>query len=1040
MSPTLSDGTSSRTGIFGVVTEQAVQKFQIRTGIISSINPGTPATTGYGVVGPQTRAKIYDISCLDAPIDIPTEETGSVKSLRVGEDLEIMAGTSWALDSGVFSTSNPQVMTGVSGGAHTIRFTDLPNFSESYSTCTYPQGGTECHMSNPGLYSTSGISCISGACSVSVSVFSDVTTKIAIRYSPSSPIDPGTSALKILPLGDSITDGYPWSDEIGGYRSELYTLLRNAGHDVSFVGSQKSGPSVLADGVTPFDRDHEGYRGYMISQIDLGISTYMDQGNPTHVLMMLGTNDIIRVGDAAGALLAANRLSALIDRVLAHDSNPTVLVASIPPRIPTWGTNEWIIVYNEHVKEFVQDKIATGKKVKFVDIYNALTAADIMPNDGLHPNADGYSKIAKTWFFGMLDSLSVTSLPPEITLSANPTSIQSTESSILSWSATRALSCSAPWTASTATSGNQSTGQLAESSTFTITCTGAGGSVSKSVSVSVVTPPTPAPIVTLTASPAVVESGQSSAITWSHTNTTSCVASGFQNPTGSNGTYLTSPLVANSTYNLTCSGPGGTRSATATVSVAPVVGTNTLTASLIDGTSRNAGPSYVFGPGAGIYTDLDWHWRMNLNLASQKTISSVEIRTISSGEIWSSVADGYYPVLIYQNGTLKNTAYGQTVGPLSAGQHTFDLYGQIYYTTWNGANLTVRFTDGTSLTAQIPNTTTSTPAPTVTLSANPTSVSSGQSSTLTWSSTNATSCTASGGWSGTKVVSGSQSTGILTANSTFILTCTGAGGSATQSATVTVTSVQLPTLTISASPTSVSSGQSSTLTWSSTNTTSCTASGGWSGSKATSGSQSTGTLTANSTFILTCTGAGGSTFKDVVVSVATAGGANSLTSSLLDTLSDKAGKHSIFTAGQGAFYTPEDWHFRANISLSTTKTITSIEVTGMTNGHTATWSTSNPNFYPLVILENGVQKNSGYSGNFGTYQSGSYTLDLYTQKDYTPFSNGSLVVKFNDGTSLSTPIVNNLSNSAFSPKYASTFDALQSIIQMLERAGIPLNL
>ena len=128
------------------------------------------------------------------------------------------------------------------------------------------------------------------------------------------------------------------------------------------------------------------------------------------------------------------------------------------------------------------------------------------------------------------------------------------------------------------------------------------------------------------------------------------------------------------------------------------------------------------------------------------------------------------------------------------------------------------------------------------------------------------------------------------------------------------------------------------------------------------------------------------------------------------------------------------------MSLSTTKTITSIEVTGTTNGYTATWSTSNPNFYPLVILENGAQKNYGYSGNFGTYQAGSYTLDLYAQKDYTPFSNGSLVVKFNDGTSLSTPIANNLSNSAFSPKYASTFEAVQSIIQMLERAGIPLDL
>ena len=44
--------------------------------------------------------------------------------------------------------------------------------------------------------------------------------------------------------------------------------------------------------------------------------------------------------------------------------------------------------------------------------------------------------------------------------------------------------------------------------------------------------------------------------------------------------------------------------------------------------------------------------------------------------------------------------------------------------------------------------------PTVNLSANPTTITSGGSSTLTWSSTNATSCTGSGSWSGSKSTSG----------------------------------------------------------------------------------------------------------------------------------------------------------------------------------------------------------------------------------------------------------------------------------------------
>jgi len=90
------------------------------------------------------------------------------------------------------------------------------------------------------------------------------------------------------------------------------------------------------------------------------------------------------------------------------------------------------------------------------------------------------------------------------------------------------------------------------------------------------------------------------------------------------------------------------------------------------------------------------------------------------------------------------------------------------------------------LTATVPGTTSS-PLPTVSLAANPKSVTSGGSSTLTWSSTNATSCTASGSWSGAKATSDNQSTGALSTSSSYTLTCTGSGRSASASATVTVT-------------------------------------------------------------------------------------------------------------------------------------------------------------------------------------------------------------------------------------------------------------
>jgi hypothetical protein len=79
-------------------------------------------------------------------------------------------------------------------------------------------------------------------------------------------------------------------------------------------------------------------------------------------------------------------------------------------------------------------------------------------------------------------------------------------------------------------------------------------------------------------------------------------------------------------------------------------------------------------------------------------------------------------------------------------------------------------------------------APTVMLSSDHSQVSSGSTVDLTWSSENATSCAAAGGWSGAKPTSGTATSAALTANTTFKLTCTGPGGNASQSVTVTISS------------------------------------------------------------------------------------------------------------------------------------------------------------------------------------------------------------------------------------------------------------
>ena len=172
------------------------------------------------------------------------------------------------------------------------------------------------------------------------------------------------------------------------------------------------------------------------------------------------------------------------------------------------------------------------------------------------------------------------------------------------------------------------------------------------------------------------------------------------------------------------------------------------------------------------------------------------------------------------------------------------------------------------------------PAPTVNIKANnvegPIEIPHNTAATLSWTSVNATACTASGGWSGTKTIQSptlGESTGNLTASKTFTITCTGAGGSATDSVVVNAAAAP-PTVNIKANnvegPIQVPYNTAATLSWSTTNATSCTASNGWSGTKPvqspTSG-ETTGNLTVSKTFTITCTGPGGNATDNVVVNV-----------------------------------------------------------------------------------------------------------------------------------------------------------------------------
>lgn len=165
--------------------------------------------------------------------------------------------------------------------------------------------------------------------------------------------------------------------------------------------------------------------------------------------------------------------------------------------------------------------------------------------------------------------------------------------------------------------------------------------------------------------------------------------------------------------------------------------------------------------------------------------------------------------------------------------------------------------------------------PSVSLTASATSIVSGSAVTLNWTSANASACTASGGWSGSKGTSGSEIFTTLTASTTFTLNC----GGATSSTTVSV--IEPPAITsFTANPVSVAPGGTTTLSWASTNTNTCVASGAWSGSKGATGTDMSGAITSNATFTLTCSGSGGPAVSRSVT-VTTQGAAGTVSGRLL---------------------------------------------------------------------------------------------------------------------------------------------------------------
>ncbi|MFB6720747.1 GDSL-type esterase/lipase family protein [Kribbella sp. NPDC056345] len=215
---------------------------------------------------------------------------------------------------------------------------------------------------------------------------------------------------KVMPIGDSITAGADAAQ--GGYRTDLWQLLRADQRPVDFVGSVSSGSAALAD------KDNEGHGGWTIEMIQGSVVGWLNTYQPDVVTLMIGTNDM-HTDESSGA--APGRLSTLLDTIAQTLPNTQTFVSSIPP-INDELKDAHVDAFNATIPAMAAAKAAAGKKVTFVDTNQAFSNPFDMA-DALHPNYGSLSKAAGLWY-GALTGQPLLRLEAEQTANATLTHVQ----------------------------------------------------------------------------------------------------------------------------------------------------------------------------------------------------------------------------------------------------------------------------------------------------------------------------------------------------------------------------------------------------------------------------------------------------------------------------------------------------------------------------------------------------------------------------------------------------------------------------------------
>ncbi|KAK5625212.1 hypothetical protein RRF57_000928 [Xylaria bambusicola] len=188
-----------------------------------------------------------------------------------------------------------------------------------------------------------------------------------------------------MPLGGSITYGVGSSDG-NGYRRLLYEALTSSGFDVTMLGSRRTG--------TMNNNSHEGWRGFKINEIqEKGVKSAKAH-LPSILTINGGSNDCIQGFDLGNS---GKRIDGMLQRLWEASPGSTIILSTLLKNKDT-QVNARVMEFNNRIRKLVQQREAENRKIVLADMDtpHGPQVGDLV--DGVHPNDDGYQKMADIWY------------------------------------------------------------------------------------------------------------------------------------------------------------------------------------------------------------------------------------------------------------------------------------------------------------------------------------------------------------------------------------------------------------------------------------------------------------------------------------------------------------------------------------------------------------------------------------------------------------------------------------------------------------------